>query len=288
MFELANFDIDHPAVREFQQMIAKLKGIHANIRRLWAMEEGHFDEFWDAMDITTRENFLVGACKELEFENSRIVYSARYERSYCLAPDMAPTNITNSQNLSEIIAEWIDESALSLQGASIVKLFRELRMSNQFPMDPDEVEFWDESYSKIEKGDLFRLNNLHHADTAAAGGFGAPIVVKKPKQITKSVGGKVNLYDQGIICSNSEFTLEVYTLDFILSVLGSILDAYREKMYGASRRNEILSVDTAHGCDYCGMYCDTIKKCAKCMVVGYCSKECQRAAWKAHKKTCSK
>ncbi|KAK3305123.1 uncharacterized protein B0T15DRAFT_567174 [Chaetomium strumarium] len=32
----------------------------------------------------------------------------------------------------------------------------------------------------------------------------------------------------------------------------------------------------------------TLKKCAKCSVTPYCSRDCQKADWKAHKKTCGK
>ena len=40
-------------------------------------------------------------------------------------------------------------------------------------------------------------------------------------------------------------------------------------------------------CDYCNK--TSVKKlsmCARCKKVSYCNKDCQRAAWKAHKKTC--
>ncbi|PHH79240.1 hypothetical protein CDD80_5324 [Ophiocordyceps camponoti-rufipedis] len=32
----------------------------------------------------------------------------------------------------------------------------------------------------------------------------------------------------------------------------------------------------------------TLKKCAKCSTTNYCSRDCQKADWKAHKKICSK
>lgn len=38
-------------------------------------------------------------------------------------------------------------------------------------------------------------------------------------------------------------------------------------------------------CKLCGKT-DAIKKCARCMVVGYCGKEHQKADWKTHKKNC--
>ena len=50
--------------------------------------------------------------------------------------------------------------------------------------------------------------------------------------------------------------------------------------------------DMAHAdmrtCDYCKAGSATkLQKCSRCMSVAYCSKECQRSAWKAHKKTCT-
>ena len=38
-------------------------------------------------------------------------------------------------------------------------------------------------------------------------------------------------------------------------------------------------------CKVCGKT-DAIKRCAGCMVVGYCGKEHQKADWKTHKKIC--
>ena len=40
-------------------------------------------------------------------------------------------------------------------------------------------------------------------------------------------------------------------------------------------------------CDNCGKESDHLSRCSKCMSVAYCSKECQRADWKAgHKSSC--
>ena len=42
-------------------------------------------------------------------------------------------------------------------------------------------------------------------------------------------------------------------------------------------------------CDHCAVYPrqqGTLKICSRCRVAKYCSQECQRAAWKQHKKLC--
>eukprot|EP00039_Didymoeca_costata_P020750 m.342307 g.342307 ORF g.342307 m.342307 type:complete len:1322 (+) comp21234_c0_seq1:202-4167(+) len=38
-------------------------------------------------------------------------------------------------------------------------------------------------------------------------------------------------------------------------------------------------------CQKCGIKCE-VQLCARCFSVGYCSRQCQKADWKAHKKTC--
>ncbi|KAF8135426.1 hypothetical protein EV363DRAFT_1415316 [Boletus edulis] len=42
-------------------------------------------------------------------------------------------------------------------------------------------------------------------------------------------------------------------------------------------------------CNYCNIYAgrDKVKTCSRCRLVRYCSKECQVAAWKAHKPRCT-
>lgn len=39
-------------------------------------------------------------------------------------------------------------------------------------------------------------------------------------------------------------------------------------------------------CDYCGQSIMPLKRCSQCRSVSYCNRECQRAAWKTHKKYC--
>ncbi|KAI1787744.1 hypothetical protein LXA43DRAFT_684875 [Ganoderma leucocontextum] len=39
-------------------------------------------------------------------------------------------------------------------------------------------------------------------------------------------------------------------------------------------------------CDHCGSPDRTLRKCARCSLVSYCSKECQKAAWPGHKSQC--
>jgi hypothetical protein len=42
----------------------------------------------------------------------------------------------------------------------------------------------------------------------------------------------------------------------------------------------------AKACDQCGKTCNKPKRCSKCKSVWYCSAECQKKAWKKHKKEC--
>jgi len=44
----------------------------------------------------------------------------------------------------------------------------------------------------------------------------------------------------------------------------------------------------SQGCDRVGCNDPGTKKCAKCLEAWYCSRECQTASWKVHKKTCCK
>ena len=40
-------------------------------------------------------------------------------------------------------------------------------------------------------------------------------------------------------------------------------------------------------CGYCGSMKDSLKACQRCGVVRYCNHDCQKAAWKTHKKFCN-
>jgi MYND finger len=41
-------------------------------------------------------------------------------------------------------------------------------------------------------------------------------------------------------------------------------------------------------CDNCGKHDVRLKKCLRCGIASYCNRECQKAAWKTHKKDCKK
>jgi hypothetical protein len=56
-----------------------------------------------------------------------------------------------------------------------------------------------------------------------------------------------------------------------------------------SRKIDDLSTsDTNEGirCGYCGETPERLRKCKRCGKVSYCNHECQKAAWKSHKKKC--
>ena len=44
---------------------------------------------------------------------------------------------------------------------------------------------------------------------------------------------------------------------------------------------------TTYRCDHCFSYVVAIRRCSQCRVAQYCSRNCQRRAWKQHKKTCT-
>ena len=43
----------------------------------------------------------------------------------------------------------------------------------------------------------------------------------------------------------------------------------------------------AENCTQCGGAAKKLKACSACMSVAYCSRDCQKAAWRAHKQVCS-
>lgn len=59
-----------------------------------------------------------------------------------------------------------------------------------------------------------------------------------------------------------------------------------QKEIGHMIKNKDL--DLIHGCNHCGNGNRRMKKCSRCKVPRYCSKECQLADWPKHKITCKK
>ncbi|CAG8905060.1 unnamed protein product [Penicillium nalgiovense] len=51
----------------------------------------------------------------------------------------------------------------------------------------------------------------------------------------------------------------------------------------------LLNMGTSdEACDNCGQNVMQLKKCSQCGIVSYCDRDCQKAAWKRHKKVCRK
>ena len=49
-----------------------------------------------------------------------------------------------------------------------------------------------------------------------------------------------------------------------------------------------LASSSVWTCGHCGLRREGLKACSKCGRARYCDRECQRAAWKEHKKFCGK
>lgn len=54
-----------------------------------------------------------------------------------------------------------------------------------------------------------------------------------------------------------------------------------------ARREELLTTRECMGCRN-RVPKELLKKCSACKTVRYCSKECQKKAWRTHKPTCKK
>lgn len=65
---------------------------------------------------------------------------------------------------------------------------------------------------------------------------------------------------------------------------------YVEPLADFPEMGEQASQRTGQGpwCDNCNKSSNQLKSCARCGKARYCSKECQKAAWKAHKPRCTK
>ncbi|KAJ6003538.1 hypothetical protein N7522_006230 [Penicillium canescens] len=68
--------------------------------------------------------------------------------------------------------------------------------------------------------------------------------------------------------------------------LGNVIGE-EQKKHNSEISAQLRKTGANHdNCDNCGQNVIPLKKCSQCRSVSYCSRECQKAAWRAHKRDC--
>ena len=70
------------------------------------------------------------------------------------------------------------------------------------------------------------------------------------------------------------------------SAISQVRTADEEEAEGSEEGEK--RTEPGEACDYCGGKSGDLKRCSRCKAVWYCSRNCQKDAWKTHKTRCVK
>lgn len=273
-----------------------VKSLVVRIRKWWGEHATDFTDFWKSLTVESRENFLWCAYPTLSysltdrysFENGKKVYDGRYDRYLLLSSHMTVSNLSDLEaagSLLKMMQESSDPTYLMGQASKLTVNLRTCHIKDKkYPFSAAEKEKYRRELD-LKKGDIIICNHNE---------FGMHMRVKQPHDIIHGAGTKLpdgstlSLYKWGMFVHPIEYKEIVENLYFQLSLLANCIDECREEILG--RKQSDILIRESSCCTMCNIDPETfgkkLLKCSNCMITFYCSKECQAAHWKAHKKIC--
>lgn len=239
--------------------IASVKQTHLRVRNCWNNKSESIKEYWSSLDREARSKFI----KTIQPFTPVSVQEPYYEEADGSKVDVPGTvliheltleSLSEAENLYYLFDHYTEFEDVSVYGYDAVLNVREISKRV-------DHSFIEEAPEKEER----RIYNMHEGLD-----FGKCFIVNKMNEteVTQYVA-------EGIMVDEQEFQIVWFRLTSIFSMLDSFVDEYTASV---------------QGCNVCGALTRSdnqpLLQCSRCMFAYYCSPECQKSDWKAHKKQC--
>jgi len=203
--------------------------------------------------------------------------------------------LSDRQKLMEVVMKRVDENlpppkykALMLLGKSCPEFFEdELTMGKTISM----IQFMDHVVNHEENSTNYPFHDRIKTDLEtflrALPASVYPQFAKHPKEAQ---------YTWKLLWEQRSFWICHFALNLVAEMCTHI-----SKFQDATEKTEEVTQENMDGesedgprpppptdsCDYCGKSDCELKRCSRCKKIWYCSRECQKNGWAAHKHTCA-
>ncbi|KAJ3328392.1 hypothetical protein HDU76_010034 [Blyttiomyces sp. JEL0837] len=268
--------------------IQGLQAIRTSLIKFWSEHHQTFKSTWKQMTPQTRRNFLKTVSPMLPESRSQPYAMMGNEKvdvsgAANLLPELCLDVLILDEDMGDDVTKreygkgmialfdrWCStEWGLHAHAMDSFDYIRRLLEANQIgtrgPLTPKK-------FVMMIEGDMF---GQAFDFTAKASG--------------SDFGRMMEWREQGVVAFGHEFDLVFDRLSYLLSPVAQFVDEFRQEVLGSSSENKV--VRAAIGCQKCGIATKPdntpLKACNNCKAAFYCSRECQKADWKSHKKVCT-
>lgn len=253
-----------------------VKSLVNDVKKFWTKHEVAFVEFWNTLSPTSRENFLWCVYPTLPYslserycyENGVKIVSQRYDNYLLLNGRMTISNMSEGNNLVEMMRTCAEPEYLKFQSSEIVTTFRQLHQRGVYPSSREEKKKYNRELN-LKKGDYMYSNSTEE-------NFGQYIRINNPHTLIHGSGTlgpdghPISLYRWGLFAHPTEHNFFMEYIFFELSLMVNAIDEYKEEILGKDS-TDILVTKTS-SCANCDSYESKLLACGGCKVTYYCSK----------------
>ena len=290
------------------QLVMSTEGIRAMkaaLKKFNNKYKTEFSSWWSSKSIAERETFIRDVyppiVQSLDDRYCLLgdayttkTYEGRYDQYLAVLPEFTVEYMASGSNFPDAITAWTEtENALNLQLSDRALTMRRLCKSNDYSWPSSEFKEKVLRQLNVKKHDRANIIDINSDEMFGAKSFEIldPVTFLNgsgdtPSPIEK--GRTMNLFTMGVFILPYEFEAVKEAIFVFLHLLSVLVDEYKDDVMDSNCTTSVARA--VMGCQKClkiDSQCNnSLRKCSSCLSVWYCSKECQKADWKAHKGLC--
>ena len=286
-----------------------IKGMKEALKKFNNKHKTEFSAWWSSKSVDERETFIRDVypqivqslddrwCLDGDAGTTR-TYHGRYDQFLALLPEFTVEYLASGSNLPDVITSWTEsENALNLQLSERALKMRSLCESNDYPWPSPQFRAEVRRQRNVQINDKANIIDLASDEKFGVtwvqindpvtflNGSGTPV----PSPIGGGQQQTINLFEMGVFILRYEFDAAREAIFTFLHLLAVLIDEYKDDVMDSNCTTSLArSVMGCQNCSKVDSQCNnSLQKCGSCRVAWYCSRDCQKADWRAHKGFCN-